>query len=224
MNRGRGRRTRTRRVVRNFVTPTQLHRQTVGYSPRGRYDPPSIVATPWNSLVVAFSSAAPTVGVTDTTVGSLAIALRGQIGLGNTTALSLRFTRVNVWSGISSIDAIGSNIALRPTNLSSPNMRYVWIEDRGTVARPAHMHWSWPVSDRNVVFSTALSSDTVIFQVDHHATSAWFVHVHLLWKPTGGDPIPTYRLLPTPAPSRSSHSDSESVIIDMDGLESFSID
>lgn len=222
MNRGRGRRfTRTRKFVKNFVTPTQLHRQTVGYSPRGRFDPPAIVATPWNSLVIAFASAAPTAGVTDTTVSNLSVALRSQIGLGLTPAISLRFLRVSVWSGLAPIDVIGSNMALRASNLSqsSNTSTYVWIEDRGTVARPAHMHWSWSVSDRNVVFGSATSADTIIFQVDHHANSAWFCHVHVLWKPSAGDPVPTFRLLSTPTAPRSSHSDTDSVIIDMGDLD-----
>lgn len=195
MFRGRSRRGRSiTRVSRNFVTPLELRRHEQGFVPRGRFDPPRIVANPWNSIVLAGNVTVEAAETTNFTLASARTLLSSQIGLPATTDYEIRVSRVDIWSTLAdSTINLNSSLALSPSGLTSAYSNYPWIEDRGTVARPAHMHYVWPVSQSTIVNSTADGTSLIIFYIDHGANAGWTVHLHILWRPVNGDPIPTYR-------------------------------
>lgn len=186
---------RSRRVVTNTVarvpTSAQLRRDEQGYVPRGSFDPPRVVANPWNSIVLAGESAVATAGQTPFTFSNLQTLLASQIGLPATTVFVVRISRVDVWSGLSSTTALSGTIALRAEAFGSGTSSYQWIEDRGTVARPGHVHFVWPRAQQAHPIATSVTG--TIFTVDHISVAQWTQHVHILWRIDGGDPVPTSR-------------------------------
>lgn len=197
----RGRSTGLYRVSRNFVTPRQLHDRERGFSSQGPFDPPSVVATPWNTIVLAFRSTYSEKGTTPVTMAGLATVLRTQTGLAASQKLLMRFQRVSLWTTVADTVVGATDFALRPADLRTvtPHGRQ-WLEDVGTTARPAHVHWTWSAVEQNAVFSTDLDGAMTVYVVDHQDNFTCYVHVHVLWRPLGADPVPTYRRL-APFPS-----------------------
>lgn len=193
-----------RRVLKGIV-----HAEFSGKVLRGRFDPPQCIAAPWNNLTVAYIESISSTP-TSTTVGSIAIGLRGQIGLVAAQTIELRFVRLGVWI----VDAIGvtNNLAIRADALLRPatSGSHQWIEDTGTTARPAHCHYLWPRSEQNVVFTIPTDNAVAIYQTDTKGASTTFVHLRVLWRPVGGDPIPSFRKLAICGPPSRSDSVSES--------------
>jgi hypothetical protein len=200
MNRGRGRssRVRTTKVVRNFVTRRQLHREQSGFSPRGRFDPPSVVSNPWNSVVLVSRglTASAAACFTNTSVITL---LKSQLGLTGLTAdLVFRLLRVDFW-----LDSSGSespNLGLQPVSFFNKleggkvSKAVQWIEDVGTSVRPAHCHYVWPLAEQKVVFASSQSA-TNLFCFDTKAEKLSFtMHVHVLWRSNDADQVPSFRL------------------------------
>lgn len=179
------------RVSRNFVTPAELNRRLRGFAPQGSFDPPRIVANPWNSLVIAAAVNNATAGTAQITCGSLATSLRGQIGLPQSVVLLMRFQRVSVWTTPVDVVSNALNFALLPADLVIARSNRQWLEDAGTPARPAHLHFVWSSSEQNIVFQSTNSSTVVVFSLDTDDAFGGVAHVHVLWRPDGGDPIPT---------------------------------
>lgn len=189
--RGRGLATTVRR--RNFVTPAQLRRENHGFAPRGSFDPPRIIATPWNSLVLAGLSSATDAGVTQTTVNTLITLLKSQLGIApaDTTPYLIRFQRLDMWSTTQDTVSGTSSFGMLPSDLLDGGHNQTWLEDRGTTARPAHLHWVWSASQQTRVFDSSVEGNSIVYSTDHAANWTWNVHVHILWRFKGGDPIPT---------------------------------
>lgn len=193
---GRGRRrapTSTTVVRKNFVTPIQNRRELSGYSPQGPFDPPRVIATPWNTIVLAGLSAAIEPGITSTTVAQLAVLLKSQIGIPTAAEVPFlfRFMRIGIWSTITDTVNGVQSLALLPADLNRGGSVRAWIEDRGTIARPSHCHWVWSRPESLVTFHSVDNASVVIYEVDHGNNYTWNSHVHVLWRPAGGDPIPT---------------------------------
>jgi len=180
------------------VTLAQLHRDNRGYVPRGRFDPPRIIVQPWNSVTLAAFSSIQAAGVVDYTVESLAVLLRSQIGAPTNSNLILRFSRVDIWT--TPIDVVTNtalNIALRPASFYAPDAEdgnYPWIEDFGTVTRPAHCHYVWAQSQQQRTYVTSENSNVTIFSVDVPIAQSIIIHVRVLWKFLAADPVPSSRL------------------------------
>lgn len=187
---------------RNFVTPRQLHREERGYVPRGRFDPPRIVVQPWNSVTLAAFSSLSAAGVAGYNVQALTTLLQNQLGLG-TGVIQMRFSRVDVWTTPTDVlTNTALNIALRPASLYAPDAEngwFQWIEDFGTVTRPAHCHFVWPQAHQARIFNSSDNANTQIFAVDVPIAQSLVVHVHILWKFFAADPVPSSRLELTPS-------------------------
>jgi len=199
MNRGRGRssRVRTTKVVRNFVTRRQLHREQSGFSPRGRFDPPSVITNPWNSVVLVSRGLTASAAdcFTNTTLNTLLISQLGLTGI--TAELVMRILRVDFW-----LDSSGSqsaNLGLQPVSffnkIQGKQVKPVqWIEDVGTTLRPAHCHYVWPIAEQKVVFGSTQDT-TSIFCFDTKAENLSFtIHVHVLWRSNEADQVPSFRM------------------------------
>lgn len=187
MNRGRGQR-RSRRGTRAMMT--QISNRISGFVPRGSFDPPSVIVNPWNSLVLCGTSASNDAGVSTVTLDNAHTLFCSQTGIALTQDISIRVLRVGVWG--TGADAVlpTAGIALRPRAFISNSARQ-WIEDYGTTARVAHCHYVWPDADNQYVFQWSTQKNRVLYDVDHGAAFSWVNHIHILWKPVGGDPIPT---------------------------------
>lgn len=201
--RGRGRRRRGRMMP--FVTRASLRRAEHGAVPRGRFDPPDTIVQPWNRVVLNYTA------TSDTTpyVANLATVyqlLIIQLGLKACTSLrlGLRFERIDVWSQLQ-LDTGMSNIALaarmlrQPGNIVQGKTYYDWyrfVEDRGTLARPAHCHWIWPSLDSTFMIDTNYSTLTdPVFKIDGIKNVNATVHLHVMWRGITTDPVPSYRLV-----------------------------
>lgn len=195
--RGRGRRgrgmARTYTTSKNFVTPAQLRNVTEGRVLRGQFDPPRVISNPWNTLVLSAAGSEESSGITTFTIKSFAILLRSQIGLPESVVLLLRILRIGLWSNAADVVQAPLILALQPAHLQSgASIAYhQWIEDIGTPSRPAHCHFLWPRNEADFVFNSNDNSSTIIAQFDHVAAFGYYLHLHVLWRPQGGDPIPT---------------------------------
>lgn len=200
--RRRGPRGRTTRVKKNFVTPAQLRVDLRGSAPRGRFDPPRIVVQPWNTVTLAAVSSVSAAGIAEYSVASLTTLLQSQLGT-NANPLSIRFTRVDVWTTASAVVQNTSlNFAMRASDLvgnDSSSAFFTWIEDFGTAARPAHTHFIWPQASQNRVFVSQQDNNVVIFQLDAPIAMNFVIHVHILWRLFQSDPIPSTRLRLVPS-------------------------
>lgn len=176
---------------RNFITPNQLRRDFQGYIPRGPFDPPRVVANPWNSVVLSTAGTDANAGPTTLTVSAFKTVLQNQLGL--SSDVFIRFIRVSVWSSVTDLVAGQLNLALQPSHLQSLTRaaEHQWIEDIGTPARPANVHFVWPRNESDFVFNTSSDGAYVIVTLDHGANFSYYLHIHVLWRPIGGDPIPT---------------------------------
>lgn len=184
-----------RRARRNYVTKQQLRRREGGFAPRGRYDPPRVVATPWNTVTLAGIVNYDSAGVKAFSVNNVVNFLKQQIGVSaGTFPVLIRFESISVWSTLSALVGTGGTyISVRPSDLIrlSPGK---WLEDEGTISQPAHVHWVWPESNRQVIFSSTVDINVVPFYIDVAGAYQPFFHLRVLWRPNGGDPIPSYRL------------------------------
>jgi len=199
MNRGRGRasRVRTTKVVRNFVTKAQMHRDLEGYSPKGRFDPPGIISNPWNSVVLVSRGLTASASACFTT-NSIFTLIKSQLGLTGITAnLVFRLLRLDFW-----LDSSGSespNLAIQPISFlavieSKPAKVVQWIEDVGTSVRPAHCHYVWPQAEQRVVFESVQTAYN-LFCFDTKAEKLSFtMHIHILWRSNDADLVPSFRL------------------------------
>lgn len=189
----RGRASRGR--ARRFVTRRQLTARDGGYAPRGTFDPPRVVSTPWFPVVLAGVLSYTDAGVKSISVSSIVALLKQQLGISAATfPVLLRFLRVSMWSTLTALAGTGGTyIAMRPSELIGLNPG-TWLEDEGTVARPAHVHWMWPRADATKVFNSTSDADVVVVYTDVAGQYQVFIHLHVLWRPNGGDPIPSRSL------------------------------
>lgn len=203
MARGRYRRNRGAtsivKVRKNFVTPIQLRRELSGYSPKGKFDPPRVVVTPWWPITLSFLLQPTVAGITTLTNNAICTGLMKQLSF-TTNSFRVRYNRISVW-GIYGPDNAPTrfNIALRAANLyynyttSSNLVAHGWLEDAGTSVQPPHLHWIWSRPEQIAEFK---HTDTnIVAELDHTgaATGQEFVfHVHCMIQ-CGGDPIPTFQ-------------------------------
>lgn len=191
-SRGRGARVRGARTIR-----AQLRVDYDGVAPRGRNDPPRIVANPWNSIVL-IARGLTTGKLQEVTPSSLRTLLVSQAGLDGLTAqLDFRFLRVDVWlDPITTVSggAGTSNLGLLPTAWQATSLSArTWIEDVGTSVRHAHCHYIWPRIDQNSIVNS--SYNLRVFAIDTKVADLGFTqHVHLLWRSRTADLVPSFRL------------------------------
>lgn len=195
--RGRGRRGRSR-LNRLESRLASLHFAERGGAVRGRFDPPQIASSPWNNLVVAFNQAFPTgvSGLQSTTYVNIQTALLQQIGLVTTQNVDMRLMRLDVWNIASNPQYIpsfsnASTLAISTLDFVTGN-RYGWLEDAGTPTHYPHIHFIWPRHLQEYVFTNR--SQGVIYVTDVAGATVHRVHLHVLWRPTQPDPLPTFRL------------------------------
>lgn len=204
MARGRRGRRRGRRGFRRqrFVTKALLHREMHGSIPRGRFDPPETVSQPWNRVVLAFSFGGSTSPAT-LYVENVVSALRVQLGLNSADSrFYLRIERFDTWYTLGA-DLTFANFAAcaaslrQPPSVDSSTSYYVfyrWLEDRGTLTRPAHLHWIWPTFDSQFIIDTYYHATKPVMKIDAATEKpACTLHLHIMWRLGTGDPVPSFR-------------------------------
>lgn len=193
MNRGNRRGNRRRGRQNNSRGRVVLRRDFQGSIPIGSFDPPRAVTSPWNTLVVSATSTFEEAGFSQLKVSSVVQAIQTQLGFANTQKMYLRMTRVDIWSTVSDAVIGPLSFAVEPADLISATTARVtyrqWIEDIGTPARPAHVHFVWSRPEQEVVFTSDTDADIILLNIDHSATFACYWHIHVLWRVFGGNPI-----------------------------------
>jgi hypothetical protein len=167
-----------------------------GTSPRGRDDPPRIVANPWNSVTLV-SRGLTTGKEIEIKPLSLRTLLIQQLGLtGLTAKVVFRFLRVDVWldplnsqSGLAT-----SNLGLLPTAINETSLTAAtWLEDIGTPVKHAHCHYIWSKFDQDTPVVQDYPYAT--YRIDTKTPNLGFTqHVNLLWRSNEPDLVPSFRL------------------------------
>lgn len=196
----RGRRSRRGRGARGMRT--MLRARFDGVAPRGRDDPPRIIANPWNTVTLV-SRGITSGGIQPVTPSSVRTLLISQLGLiGFSGKFDFRFLRVDVW--LDPINTTGgtatSNLGLLPSNFQTSLAAYgdglavsSWIEDIGTPVKHAHCHYIWPNATSAVSVNSSYSQS--IYKIDTKTKGLGFTqHLHLLWRSSEADLVPSYRI------------------------------
>lgn len=173
-----------------------------GITPRGKDDPPRIIANPWNTVTLV-SRGVTTGEMQSVTPSSVRTVLVSQLGLtGFTGKLDFRFLRVDAW--LDPINTTGgtatSNLGLLPSNFQTALASYqdglaasTWIEDVGTPVKHAHCHYIWPASSAAVSVNSGYSQ--AVYKIDTKTKGLGFTqHLHLLWRSSEADLVPSYRI------------------------------
>lgn len=176
-----------------FATRGQLRSEIQGSVPRGTFDPPVVVTSPWNSLVVSATSSFETSGYSQLKISDVIVAIQTQLGFNSTQKMYIRFSRLDVWTSVSDAVIGPLSFAIEPADLLSAHITRVtyrqWLEDIGTQARPAHCHYIWSRAEQQVVFASDSDGAIIILNIDHGANFSCYWHIHVLWRVYGGNPI-----------------------------------
>lgn len=194
-NRARG---TSRGSMRRGVSHRQLRNELTGINFRGSFDPPRVVAIPWNTVTLsgdlAFSSAA----INTYGVNQVASFMRTLMVMANSQPLSFRFVSVSIWtlSPVLTSGALVQRTAMNPYDLVSPSPGRArqWIEDEGTITRPAHVHHLWSIPEQMRVFTSGNDPNQILFSIDTPEEGVGLhFQIRVLWKCAGGNPIPSQR-------------------------------
>lgn len=193
--------TSKRRNQRRSRRPRTVNRRLQGAINKGPFDPPATCSNPWNQVVLV-SRGVTTKDPSAITSSSLFILLKSQLGLeGITGQLSMRIRRCGMWLDTSQQGGT-ADLGISAYSLTwfygmtSARAR-AWIEDVGTLVRPAHCHYVWPDTDQQVILNSGDQVKNVLAYDASAANIPFTVHFHILWRATDVDLVPTFRKYPT---------------------------
>lgn len=176
------------RNLRRTVPRLDSKRITTGLAPRGNFDPPRIVATPWNSLVVSLQLEGTTeakIKCLGTTELLNAFALQtGTTG----TRIDFRIVSAQVWHLIPNGE-INNSLNVRffssrgPTEACGTNYCISQQLDAGTLTRPATVKFVWPLAESS--FPLPSISAQNILSVNLGISQTVLVHLRVLWRSQG---------------------------------------
>lgn len=167
-------------------------------------DPPPRDAKPWNAVVLALRGVSAAPGTwTDISVKGLTAALKGQLGVepsGTGASFEFRFHWLQVWLYPTSGSATSTTnlgvlfYSLQDAKVTSQSVASRTLkEDVGTPVRPASVKHVWRGADRTTVFDSVKNENIWLAAIDTASESLpLFYQVGLVWRSTGGDPVPTF--------------------------------
>lgn len=179
--RGVNRRTESKREAK-------IHHSGIQLKPSA--DPSSVIANPWNQVVVTLTTNLTTPLWTFTyLLSTIHAQLLTQLALtGITSGIMYRFRMVKVW------EISGESFVMTPFNLASPNSWYTaTCEDVPGRNRWAKTGFIWPASDQNIVFESGTDAARQIFRLTGNNTATLITHTHVMWK-TAFIPPPNSRV------------------------------
>lgn len=138
-------------------------------------DPPSYVATPWNSLVVDIGSTGDLKVLGKNICSTLIV----QAGLPSTATIDIRVLKVRVWCTVVKrpirVEFFGFSNTAEPSGGAIAS-----IEDWPGANSFAAIGYQFPVALQSIVLSS--DSTTKVFTVDVGSSYGWIAYVDVLWK------------------------------------------
>lgn len=178
--------------LKTVVTKQQNRVALYGSQLRVRNDPTPVQSTPWNQITVVSKLTPTSTGTNYISSTAIGVSLRDQLDLptGTTVELALRVQEIKLWAEPSITGTDNNVVNLGPCDLvestgitQETTVIRKWLEDRGTVVRPAAVGYTWPASDRDVVFRSS-ADEQVVFVFGASSTSqSYLSHIRLLWRP-----------------------------------------
>jgi len=186
----RGRQTPVVNRVRNITTrnPRLEHRADFrGLVVRGSADPPRVVLSPWNSLVVSWLQ---TNGTTPAdvcvTVANVFANMKAQLGITSafTGDLVFRFQRADLWHIIPNGELNNEVVCsfrglIEPSTTCGVELPLATLSDYGTPARNANVHFIWPRTHSSVALIS--SNNFPVLDLSMRASQQVLIHFHLLY-------------------------------------------
>lgn len=185
---------RRKNVARNLVTRNSMTTALYGRELHPRTDPRATTLIPWNSLTLVTNTAAATSAPSTVFFSSAALdsAIRAQIGLPVSSAtieIAFKLNQIKLWSRPSVTAANANIIRMAPCDLVEtagilPDTAVTrkWLEDSGTVTRPACVGYTWPIADRDRVFRST-TDEVALFLIRVSSTSqTYLLHAEVLWR------------------------------------------
>lgn len=187
----RGRR-RGRGAVSNKMRASLRHQNRAdfaGFTPHGRTDPPRVLLTPWNSLVLSTLITGPSsAGNTCLSITDIATLFRMQTGLPVTVAFSLRLISSQCWHIVPNGE-LNNQVKVRfysllqTTGTCAITYALAQIEDYGTPARNATAKFIWPKTHASNVFN--FDSNVIPIRFTTLPSQQILLHLSILWRFNG---------------------------------------
>jgi len=188
MQRNANRRARSGKGNRKLRHAPSADRIATGIAPRGNSDPPRVLTSPWNKVVVvseivgADPQKAKCYSVTDL-LNSWAV----QLGV-TVTRVDFRIESVQLWHLVPNGE-LNNSVSARffstrgPSGICGTNFTLSQQSDMGTPARNATVKYIWPLAES--AFPVPSITAQPIFWVDLLPSQHILAHVHVLWRAQG---------------------------------------
>jgi hypothetical protein len=157
-----------------------------GLTVRGSADPPRVILSPWNSLVVVWlqvNGASPTNECV--TNADIAAHMKTQLGISSFTGeFIFRIERADLWHIIPNgelnnevqCDFMG---LIDPSSACDSPIPLAAITDYGTPALNAHVHFIWPRTHASIASRSIYTNPVIRMQM--RASQQILVHMHILY-------------------------------------------
>lgn len=162
-----------------------------GFVPNGRIDPPRVLLTPWNTMVLStLITGATSAGNTCLSMTDISGLIRTQTGMPSTVIFSLRLLSAQCWHIVPNGE-LNNQIRVRffsllqPTTNTTCSITYTLaqIEDYGTPARNATAKFIWPKTHSSNVFNS--DSNLIPIRFTTSPSQQILLHITLLWRFNG---------------------------------------
>lgn len=160
-----------------------------GIIANAHFDPPRVLATPWNQLVVSWKF----IGGTSASnqcfdfFTDLAPAMRAQCGLPNID-IGYRIESLQVWhlapnGEVNNVVRVRFMSLIEGITACSVSDTIAALEDYGTPVRPASVKFIWPKTHFSNTFPS--SSTRIIARATYGPSQQLLLHAKILWKFVG---------------------------------------
>lgn len=178
--------------VRNNVSTKQQHRADYrGIIANARFDPPRVLSTPWNNLVVSWTFTGGTSASNQCFdfFTNLAPAMRAQSGLPASVDFGVRLESLQMWhlvpnGELNNVVRVRFMSLIEGITACSLTDTLAALEDYGTPTRPASVKFVWPKTHFSNTFPS--SSTRIFARATYGASQQILIHAKILWKFFGG--------------------------------------
>lgn len=178
---------------KNVVTKNQMSTALHGRAVKTANDPPSTVLVPWNQVTVVTTASVTSTGINYISSAAVDLALRNQMNLpvtSTTPELAFRIKSVRLWATPSITSSDLNVVDMAPCDLVESSgitadtaVLRKWLQDKGTVVRPASVGYMWPIADVDRVFRSTQDEVALFVYVATSTTQSYIVYLDILWRP-----------------------------------------
>jgi hypothetical protein len=153
-------------------------------------DPPPFVVRPWNSYTYeSNANVVDSATAQFTSIDIIGARIRANMGMSSTSVIELKILRAYVWATSDGPDFLQPGIDVffmemtgQSFQVASPSVRSQ-VKDLGTVNRPAHVGYEWPIVDSREVFREQQENNPIVLRVSVSSAPIRLTQrVHVLWR------------------------------------------